>query len=160
MGVSRGVSVSPDVSSVRESAGQRAAGAGWLTRSRDGGSFRRLLPAALDELAAPDLVGGDGGQSAAAGNVWVINGCQERDAHLCAACASGLDALCDSKRSCRDRADGSHLFQGRRRNYTGGELRQRSRLPGGVRAFHEFKCGGARSGNERQASAVSRSGKW
>src|SRR5438093_10476664 len=96
MGVGRGVSVSPDVSGVREPARQRAAGARRLTGTRYGSAFRRLLPAALDEFAAPALVGGDGGQSAAAGHGWLTCGRCEPHADVCSACTGGLDRVLDS----------------------------------------------------------------
>src|SRR5437879_12345170 len=99
MGVGGGVSVSPDVSGVRQFAGQRAAGAGWLAGTRDGSSLRGLLPAALDEFAAPDLVRRDGGEPAIAGDVWARDGCNPSHCEIDAECYGGWGTMQHRKRA-------------------------------------------------------------
>src|SRR2546421_251700 len=93
LGVGRGVPISPNFSGVRESAGQRVVDAGWLARTRDGSSFWRLLPAALDEFAAPDLVGGDGGEPHFARDAGARDGCDPSHCEIGAAYSGGLDAV-------------------------------------------------------------------
>ncbi len=63
------VSLSPLFSCLRESPGERVAGARWLAGTRHGSTLGRELPVAFHEFAASDLVGRNGGQSIAAGHV-------------------------------------------------------------------------------------------
>src|SRR5438477_10609510 len=66
LGFGRRISLSSAVARLRQPDGQCATGARWLTGTRDRSALRRFLSAAFDQLAAPDLVLGDGGEPAAA----------------------------------------------------------------------------------------------
>src|SRR5580698_3075321 len=93
MGFRCGIPVSPGVSSLREFARQRTAGARRIAGACDGSAFRRLLSAAGDKLAAPDMVGGNGGEPATERNVWAGEERDEKVAEIRAARSGGLDEL-------------------------------------------------------------------
>ena len=103
MGIGRRIPLSSGAAGVFESARQRVAGAGWIARARHRSSFRRLLSAAFDQFAAPDLVRGHGHQSDFARTVWAGNGRGKPSDYAGPACASRLDFVCHSQCACRIR---------------------------------------------------------
>src|SRR5205807_4194203 len=146
MGVGCGVSVSPDVSGVREPARQRVAGAGWFAGARYGSAFWRLLPAALDEFAASDLVGGDGGEPAAARNVWIARGRGQAHADIRSACSGGLDCVFDSRDSRGYGHFGPALQENCGCDYAGDWAQGIRRLHDGFRARRESASRNTRGG--------------
>ncbi len=64
-----------------KSASECTVGAGRLSGTYHGSSFRRLLPAVGDEFTAPDLVGGDGGEPAIARDAGTASGCGKANGH-------------------------------------------------------------------------------